>query len=183
MLAIFYLIILVIALDMLWQTFSFLRKYAHYPLAIHTFDGSDQPYHPTALFIDEGWNGFRYWMALTPYPMNKPPYKDRWECPCIYSSNDGVHWDVPERFKNPLDDLTNEEISHRDFFSDPHLVLKDNRLECWYRISHHHNGIRDTYVIMKSSLDGIHWSERNVMIDPTVFIDFSEVGSDRKSVV
>src|SRR5690348_14420171 len=36
--------------------------------AITTYAGSPNAIvHPSLLFFDEGWNGWRYWMAYTPY--------------------------------------------------------------------------------------------------------------------
>lgn len=162
------ILITIFILDFLIQTIIFRKKYSQAPLQIKTFDGSDQPYHPSVMYSANGWNGFQYWMVLTPYPMQKAPYKDRWECPCIYCSTDGINWTPPANFQNPLDDLTDKEIEHKDFFSDPHLVQRDNILECWYRISHHCHNDRDTYLIRKCSVDGIHWSEREILYDPRV---------------
>lgn len=71
-------LIATIILDFLIQTLIFKVKYSQTPLKIKTFDGSDQPYHPSVMYSANGWNGFQYWMVLTPYPMQKAPYKDRW---------------------------------------------------------------------------------------------------------
>lgn len=170
------ILITIFILDFLIQTIIFKKKYSQAPLQIKTFDGSDQPYHPSVMYSANGWNGFQYWMVLTPYPMQKAPYKDRWECPCIYCSTDGINWNPPTNFQNPLDDLTDKEIEHKDFFSDPHLVQRDNILECWYRISHHCHNDRDTYLIRKCSVDGIHWSEREILYDPRVPENVDQLG-------
>mgnify|MGYP001073761872 FL=1 len=166
MMEIILIIVCVCIVDFLMQTLLFFKKYSFSPLHIETFDGSNQPYHPSVIYRKSGWNGFKYWMVLTPYPMEKLPYKDRWECPCIYCSNDGLSWNVPDGFCNPLDDLVDEEISSKDFFSDPHLILRDTILECWYRISHNYNDERDTYVLRKCSDNGYVWSEREILFNP-----------------
>lgn len=162
------LLLILIFIDFIFQAVSFYIKYAKKPLEIKTFDGYNQPYHPSVLFFSNGWNGYNYWMALTPYPMNGKPYKDRWECPCIYSSENGKEWVVPGNLINPLDDLSDKEIENKDFFSDPHLVYVNDRIECWYRISHHsgNGGDMDTFIVRKVSYDGIDWCNREVMIDP-----------------
>jgi hypothetical protein len=103
-------------------------------------------------------------MALSPYPVNGKPYRDRWECPCIYFSQDGLHW---QENTNPIDNLTEDEISRREFFSDPDLVITSNRLECWYRITRKTSNNMDTYILRKCSEDGMNWSEREVLINPT----------------
>ena len=39
------------------------------PLEIKTPDGYNEPYHPSVLYFENGWKGYRYWMAFTPMPM------------------------------------------------------------------------------------------------------------------
>lgn len=159
------IIFLILLSDFIFYSIYFCLKYNKQPLSIKTFDGYNQPYHPSVLYKKEGWNSYKYWMVLTPYPMKAEPYKDRWECPCIYTSNNGIDWTI---LKNcyPLDDLITSEIESRDFFSDPHLVIKKNTLECWYRITHRYNNDMDTYIIKRTSTDGINWSKREEMISP-----------------
>lgn len=140
-------------------------KYAQSPLVIKTFDGSNQPYHPSVLFFENGWNGYKYWMVVTPYPMHVE-YKDRWECPCIYASNDGIEWESPSGLVNPIDDLSPEDIKAKNFFSDPHLVVKDGQLECWYRITKKTQDDANTILVRKKTTDGINWCEREVLANP-----------------
>ena len=112
------------------------------------------PWHPSVVYVPEGWNGHRFWMAQTPYPpFQVAPYKDRWELPCIHYSNDGLHWKSIEA--NPIDDLTKEQIANKCYFSDTHLLLRDNRLECFYRFVEEPK--KRTIIYKKVSLDGIHW--------------------------
>jgi len=142
------------------------------PMTINDFSGYNQPYHPSVLYLEKGLFGHKYWMAQTPYPIGGLPYRDRWECPCIYWSNDGIKWET-NKTMNPLDDLSDSEISNGDYFSDPHLVYRSdtNELECWYRITHMNRNITDkkfqypTYVVRKTTKDGVHWSERELLID------------------
>lgn len=44
--------------------------------------------HPSVLFFENGWRGYRYWMAYTPYPGSDPEYEN----PCVCASNDAVTW-------------------------------------------------------------------------------------------
>ncbi len=104
-------------------------------------------------------------MVVTPYPMHVE-YKDRWECPCIYASNDGIKWESPSGLVNPIDDLSTEDIKAKNFFSDPHLVVKDGQLECWYRITKKTQDDANTILIRKKTLDGISWSEREILANP-----------------
>lgn len=145
-----------------------LQKYNQRPLDIKTFDGSDSPYHPAVLYFENGWNGYKYWMAETPFSPKTQPYWDRNECPTIHVSNDGVNWSFVGDELKPIDDLTAEEVAGLDFFSDPHLVFVDGRLECWYRFTHRRGIRHDTSFVelcRKTTTDGEHWSEREVLID------------------
>ena len=143
-----------------------LKPYNQGPLEIKTFDGSNSPYHPSVLYFDNGWNGYKYWMAETPFSPKCKPYEDRNECPSIHVSNDGINW--AEIAANPIDDLNGREIEELDYFSDPHLVFTNNKIECWYRFTHR-NGIKDNYnnlqLVRKTSTDGINWSEREVLVN------------------
>lgn len=162
---VFFFIIVLAILDFICYSIYFKAKYAQSPLDIKTFDGSNQPYHPSVIFFENGWNGYKYWMVVTPYPMHVE-YKDRWECPCIYASNDGIKWDLPLGLTNPIDDLFKEDIIAKNFFSDPHLVVKDGQLECWYRITKKTKDDANTILIRKRTTDGINWSEREILANP-----------------
>jgi hypothetical protein len=142
------------------------------PLTINDFSGYNQPYHPSVLYFDKRFGGFHYWMVQTPCPIGGSPYRDRWECPCVYYSNDGIRWGTDKKI-NPIDDLDSEEISNGNFFSDPHLVYRNDTqmLECWYRITHFKKDVKEeqlrypTFIIRKKSKDGFNWGERELLID------------------
>lgn len=114
------------------------------------------PWHPSVVYVSEVWNGHCYWMAQTPYPpFHVDPYKDRWELPCIHYSDDGIHWRSIEA--NPVDDLTEDQVASRSYHSDPHLVMKDDVLYCYYRLMENHDA--STTILRKYSCDGVHWSD------------------------
>ncbi len=138
------------------------------PLAIHTFDDKESPYHPSVLFFEEEWQGHRYYMAETPfsdtYPIRGKNYRDQFECPSIHVSDDGLHWS--EICENPIDRLERENLLSLDYFSDPHLVYKADAIECWYRISRRHGDYEnhnDVSIIRKVTVDGKQWSERETL--------------------
>lgn len=54
--------------------------------------------HPSCQFFPRGWNGWRYWMAFTPYPNANSDYEN----PSIAVSNDGEEWVLPLGLTNPL---------------------------------------------------------------------------------
>ncbi len=154
-----------------------LKPYNQSPLKIHTFD-NNSPYHPSVLYFKDGWNGYKYWMAETPYKPYTKPYRDRYECPSIHVSQDGLHWEELSKGSNPIDDLDERGIRELDYFSDPHLVFKDNAIECWYRLTlrggdadNHKNHI----VIRKVTHDGINWSEREIVIKPGKYHPLGEM--------
>ena len=63
-----------------------IKHIASKPLTIDDFSGYNQPYHPSVLYFENGFSGYKYWMVQTPCPIGGLPYRDRWECPCIYFS-------------------------------------------------------------------------------------------------
>jgi hypothetical protein len=54
--------------------------------------------HPGVVDLGEDWNGFRYWMANTPYYNDN----DTVENPCVLASHDGFEWVVPRGLTNPV---------------------------------------------------------------------------------
>lgn len=130
------------------------------PLQIVCPYAINQPYHPSVIYRKSGFGGHCYWMAQTPYPtIDIFPYRDRYEVPCVYYSDNGIKW-IP--VNNPLDDLSESEIEDKCYFSDPHLVEHDGCLEIYYRFSDREG----TVVIYKrTSQDGWIWSDRIVVAD------------------
>jgi hypothetical protein len=72
---------------------------------IPTGEASGECTHPSVLdavqILGKDWNGYRYWMAFTPYPGNDER-RFRLENPSIVASHDGEHWQEPEGVRNPL---------------------------------------------------------------------------------
>ncbi|QFF99857.1 hypothetical protein PB01_14050 [Psychrobacillus glaciei] len=122
------------------------------PLDIETYDGSNQPTHPSVKFFENKWNGFHYWMAYTPYPNNNSDLEN----PCVVASNDGTNWVTPSGLINPLD--VGSKYGQGAYLSDTHLVYRPdtNTLECWYR------GIYGSPVVehlfRRTTNDGINWT-------------------------
>lgn len=52
--------------------------------------------HPSLVYVPEGFAGYCYWLAITPYPASSSTYEN----PCIYASNDLVTWVQPST--NPI---------------------------------------------------------------------------------
>lgn len=106
------------------------------------------------LFIPGGWNGFEYWMAMTPLAF----FNESLENPSILASHDGETWVVPNGLINPID------IASGVFYhSDVDLVLEDDIMYCFYRITDRNGGEDGTTPLVRSSTDGIHWSPKSVV--------------------
>ena len=139
------------------------------PLRIQAATGClNHPYHPSVVYIEGGFDGHKWWMAQTPFPPFEVmvPYVDRYELPCIHFSDDGLKWYPIEN--NPIDDLTQKEIELQEYFSDPHLILREGCLELYYRYTILQNKSiigNKTLLYRRTSRDGIHWSERELVAD------------------
>ena len=68
------------------------------PELIPSYDGSNQTTHPSVLYFPDGFQGYEYWMAMTPYPFNNGGYED----PSVLVSRDGRSWQEPAGVTNPL---------------------------------------------------------------------------------
>ncbi|MEO5800899.1 MAG: hypothetical protein ABIZ70_12280 [Gemmatimonadales bacterium] len=67
-------------------------------LEIPTFEGSGQAVHPDVVRFPSPWHGWEYWMAYTPYPGSS----EEMENPSLAVSHDGVKWEMPAGFPNPV---------------------------------------------------------------------------------
>lgn len=86
-----------------------------------TYEGSGQAMHPSIIDFKneyglEQWNGYRFWMAVTPFPFGNSIFEN----PCILVSFDGLTWFSPPGFKNPLDIPDKPNQDH--YNSDPELI-------------------------------------------------------------
>lgn len=138
-------------------------KNAKTPLDIKTYDGGNQCLHPSCLYFTNGWNGFKFWLVVTPYKnMNESI-----ENPCIYTSNDGEHFNSCQT-ANPLDDI--ELSSEYEYNSDPELVYNSDldRIECWWRrvqtSKYPNKEERNVEILYRSyTVDGTSWSAKERM--------------------
>ena len=120
-------------------------------LVTPTFDGRGTATHPSVLYFEDGWNGWKYWMAVTPYPGNHN------EEPSILVSNDVASWRVPSGLKNPLDDAPG---GAKGYNSDAQLVMgPDDTMYLTFRLVDVPNNNINRIFLMKST-DGVHWSPK-----------------------
>ena len=129
--------------------------------------GNDQATHPKAVAFDKPWNGYRYWIAFTPYCFGN----DETENPNILASNDLTNWEEPTGYKNPLEPKPDQYEKFVCYNSDTHLVYNDalNQLECWWRYVDDANDL--VIIYRKSSSDGVHWSDKEILQKSTRSID------------
>lgn len=123
--------------------------------SIPTYDGQSpegQPTHPSVLYFENGWNGYRYWMAMTPYPFNNGSFEN----PSIVVSDDGVEWKVPDGVENPL--VGTPTPGHN---CDVDLVHYKNAYTDELRMYYVEADDQDrSWVKVLASTDGITWLER-----------------------
>lgn len=130
-------------------------------LPIETYiDGKNQVTHPSIIDFDSTWNGYRYWLAYTPYPFGNGGEEN----PSLSASNDLKNWHTPNGLYNPI--ANNEEVNC-DELKDSHLVYRAdiNQLEMWYmgRINSTIKSGGDLLLLRKHSTDGINWSNYEIM--------------------
>ena len=127
------------------------------PLKIDTFDKSGSLTHPSILYFENGFNGYKYYLSYTPYDNNNVELEN----PCIAVSNDGINFITPNGLKNPLLKIIKRRKPNT-FYNDPFLMYTD-KLELWYRYTiEGEELINDVYRIC--SKDGIKWSKPEKMI-------------------
>jgi len=123
-------------------------------LTTPTYDGSGAAVHPSVVDMGAvGWNGYRYWMAMTPYPSGNDDYEN----PSILASHDGLSWEVPDGLTNPIDPFPGGAA----YNSDTDLVWDPDggRMICYWR---HYTGVSgatgNLTFCYSTSTDGVTWS-------------------------
>ena len=109
--------------------------------------------HPSILRFKKPWQGFLYWAAITPYPATDSQYEN----PHIFCSNDGIKWQEPVGIINPIEGAP-QGVGYN---SDVNLLFDDGILYCYWRANL--SGIRA--LLVSSTTDGIHWSEKQKICD------------------
>jgi hypothetical protein len=121
--------------------------------------GSKEIVHPSVVAFEQPWNGYRYWMAATPYPFSDNAHEN----PTVFASHDGKGWVVPLGAANPL---FTPPPGH--YYSDPDLVIDadGSRLHLvWRRTRSGFNGV--DLLLHSSSTDGVTWTSPRVSLDFT----------------
>lgn len=122
--------------------------------------GNYQNIHPKVLYFENGWNGYKFWVAYTPYVRGNTTTEN----PCIAVSNDGENWGLPEGLESGL--LADWNGIENDYNNDTHLVHRDDldRLEVWWRVAYD-NGKAE--LRRRTSTDGKNWSSVEILFTGT----------------
>ena len=125
-------------------------------IPVETYEGSGQLVHPDAAVFPTRWQGKRYWIAGTPYPLGNPKFEN----PSIYQGRMSREMRVPLGVTNPLVSApTSGYMSDPDMLYDPDT----GELRMYYRET-----VAGTdEILLITSGDGIHWSpSRLVATEP-----------------
>jgi hypothetical protein len=122
--------------------------------------------HPSLVYAPSGWNGYRYWLAHTPYPLSNSDLEN----PCIVASNDLRNWVVPPGLVNPI--VPKPVSGASDYNADVHIYLHtDGYLYMLFRERRSSNGTN--YLKGLRSLNGVTWSAPfTLRTGPTASQDF-----------
>lgn len=148
--------------------------------------------HPDVEYFPDGFNGYRFWMAFTPYfgLVGTDQLAKRYENPTIVVSNDGLNWISPVGIKSPIQETPSLEESFIDqknepkqgFWSDVDLLYLKNKFNLFTRgsfitaeaLKNRGAGSRNNKeklkknaqrtIIRQTSSDGIHWNPLEVVL-------------------
>ena len=122
----------------------------------HITPAGGQTTHPSALFFPEKWNGYRYWMAHTPYPAGNDDHED----PNLAVSNDGITWVNAPGVPQPLDDADGTP----EYNSDVDLVMgPDDTMYLFWRWYDSSLGSNQERMYYRTSKDGSNWTAKQLV--------------------
>lgn len=126
-------------------------------LPLYYNDVDHQATHPSVLFFEDGYLGYKFWMGYTPYTNGN----ELLENPCVAVSEDGFVWKVFDGMVNPLAKTEDVTTNH---YSDTHLVKNGNTLECWYRHSYRGNVPQEIeHICRRTTTNGKDWTPEEVL--------------------
>ena len=112
-------------------------------------DGTGSVVHPGVVDMgEEGWQGYRYWMAATGYWLEN----NRRENPHILASNNGYHWHIPDGLANPV--YPAPVLPRFNSDTDIEFDAENNRLVMIYRES---QADATQQTLIATSSDGVTW--------------------------
>jgi len=127
---------------------------ARAPLKIIGMENCWENVHPDVVFVPQGFAGYQYWMAFTPYPL----MNDRYENPTIRASHDGVNWERVDETPDPLVAPPDDPEFHH---ADPELIYHSGNLHVVFATIHRETDEVTFSVI--SCKDDLRWSRPEVV--------------------
>jgi hypothetical protein len=110
-------------------------------------EGADgEVVHPSIKYFKNKWNGYHYWMAMTPYKDTNSIYEN----PSILVSNDGQTWIVPPGVTNPI-----VPRPASGFNADPCLFMDTSNITM-YMVYKYASTRKYTNILYTT--DGVNWS-------------------------
>lgn len=127
-------------------------------LWLDTPDGSGATIHPSVVDMVTPWNGYRYWMANTPYAGGN----NQLENPAVWASNNRVSWVVPDGVTNPLVAAPGALVG---FHSDVELAwdADASRMVLFYRLATGSPSVIELRAL--TSTDGVTWAPAGKVAD------------------
>ena len=130
-------------------------------LALTTPDGSGATIHPSVVDMGTPWNGYRYWLADTPYAAAD----NQLENPALWASNNRTSWVVPAGVTNPLVAAPGQLVG---FHSDTELAWDADagRMVMFYRLALF-SGAEVSSIELRalSSTNGSTWTNHGKVAD------------------
>ena len=108
---------------------------------------ANAPVHPSLLEFKYAWNGYRYWLAFTPYP----GFDSTYENPCVVASNDLETWVQPA--PNPL-----VAKPTGGYNADTHLFMSPDGARMYLAFRERITGGNNNLKIMHTDNGGLSWS-------------------------
>jgi hypothetical protein len=123
--------------------------------------------HPSVVDCGAAWNGYRYWLAITPFT-NRDALVEN---PSVFCSNDAETWIVPPGATNPV-----VPVPGTNYNADPFLFFENNKLYLGWV---HQGATKNIYLI--ESTDGVTWSEKvaihTILAEYAAIISLIKVGA------
>ena len=133
---------------------------AETPITIPTYVATNnEVVHPSILFFPNNWNGYKYWMGLTPFTEGNSAYEN----PSIAASHDGVTWVVPTGVVNPI-----EPAPAAGFHADINLIADPDGITV-HMIWKYSAGSNITY--LRSSTNAADWTTKKIILDTPLASD------------
>lgn len=134
--------------------------FGHAVCHIPTYDNTLSICHPSVVEHPTMWNGYKYWMGMTPYPQSP-------EEPSIVASHDGINWEEPKGIVNPLFTKQDSIDMGYSLTSDTHLLFSADKtkLLLYFRSMYE----KGEGIHLLESTNGINWT----LTPEVIFIPFT----------